>query len=76
MKRHTLKCWPEYFQAYIDGRKRFEFRVNDRDYQLGDMLIVREWSPISDEYSGREFVMTVQYLCRLNVEGESFVIMS
>ena len=42
MKTHELKILPEYFEAVISGRKQFEIRKNDRDYKVGDQLILRE----------------------------------
>lgn len=48
MKIHELKILPEYFDAVISGRKRFEIRKNDRDYKVGDQLILKEWS--QDDY--------------------------
>lgn len=43
-KMHEVKCWPEFYDPLADGRKPFEVRFNDRDYQVGDLLHVREWS--------------------------------
>lgn len=43
MKVHDLKLWPEYFEPVISGEKTFEFRRNDRGYQKGDKLILREF---------------------------------
>ncbi len=45
---HELKCWPVPFAAMRDGTKRFEFRKDDRNYQVGDVLQNREWMPPVD----------------------------
>ena len=42
MKNHELKTDPDVFQQTWEGRKTFEIRKNDRDYQSGDVLILRE----------------------------------
>ena len=38
MKLHELKIKDEYFNAIIEGKKTFELRKNDRDYQVGDLI--------------------------------------
>jgi ASC-1-like (ASCH) protein len=35
---HDLKIEDIYFDDILVGRKRFEVRLNDRDYSLGDVL--------------------------------------
>ncbi len=39
---HRLKCESEYFKAVTAGIKYFEFRKNDRDFKVGDNLILIE----------------------------------
>lgn len=42
MKTHELKIIPEMFQEIIEGNKKAEVRLNDRDFQKGDKLFLRE----------------------------------
>jgi hypothetical protein len=72
MKTHDLKIYPEYFAAVLDGRKTFEIRKNDRDYQAGDLVTLREWDPNlldrmgdsfgENAYTGRQVVRRVTYI--------------
>lgn len=39
---HYLKIKPSYFESVLSGQKTFEFRKNDRDYHIGDELILAE----------------------------------
>lgn len=50
---HSIKCWPEPFEAMKRGEKTAEFRLNDRDYRVGDTLLIREWCPDAKEYTHR-----------------------
>jgi ASC-1-like (ASCH) protein len=42
---HELKCRPEYFQRIAIGQKSFEVRKNDRNFQVGDIIILKEHDP-------------------------------
>ncbi len=52
MKIHTIKCIPKYFNLVKSGEKRFELRKDDRDYEVGDAVILEEWDDIDSKYTG------------------------
>ncbi len=73
MKIHELKTHPEPFEAIQRGLKRFEVRVNDRDFQVGDILCLMEWNPDSftdsdgkvwGEYTDGDCEVFVTYITR------------
>lgn len=50
MTTHYLKTWPEYFKAIKSGEKKAELRLNDRDFKVGDTLILEEYCPGGEEH--------------------------
>ena len=42
MTEHILKLNERYFDAVANGIKTFEIRKNDRDYKVGDTLVLKE----------------------------------
>lgn len=41
---HELKIWPKYFEAVTHGSKTVELRrEDDRQFAVGDVLVLREW---------------------------------
>lgn len=65
MTRHELKCWPEPFQATWDKIKTFEIRrEDDRRFEFGDQIILREWNPATGLYTEREVFAEVVYVSR------------
>lgn len=59
---HEIKSWPEFFADLLGDRKTFELRKNDRNYRVGDLLLIREWEPRREEYTGRQLTRRVTYV--------------
>lgn len=38
---HELKIIPRFYYDVISGKKNFEVRFNDRDFKVGDVIILR-----------------------------------
>lgn len=49
-KVHYLKTWTSFFKDVKSGIKQFEVRKNDRDFQVGDTLILEEFDPDTGMY--------------------------
>lgn len=62
--RHVLRTWPDQFRVLAAGIKTFEFRHDDRDFEVGDMLVLREWQPARKEFTGNELIRWVTYIVR------------
>ena len=59
-REHILKCWPNAFDAVASGAKTFEWRKDDRGFEVGDILVLRKWNPApksSSDYGAEGFVM-------------------
>ena len=50
MAQHFIKCDKEVYLAVLQGVKKFEFRKNDRNYKLGDMVVLIE--TVGGAYTG------------------------
>lgn len=60
---HQLKIKPEYFQAIAEGRKNFEVRNNDRQFQAGDFLALNELATVEQfGETGRCLLVEVTYI--------------
>lgn len=59
---HELKILPQYFQAVWNGSKNFELRKNDRDYKVGDCLVLREYR--DGTYTGSFLKVVITYILK------------
>lgn len=61
---HRVKTWPPFFKDVLRGKKSFEMRLNDRDYQVGDVLVQEEFDPELKDYTGRRWRQEITYVMR------------
>lgn len=59
MKTHHLKTINPFFQNVWMKRKTAELRFNDRDFQIGDTLILEEYLEGTKEFTGREIIAEI-----------------
>lgn len=65
MTVHELKTWPQYFRAVLSGEKPFEVRKeDDRKYAPGDILLLREYNPNLETFTGVRCIRLVTYTLR------------
>lgn len=76
MKLHELKIKYEYLKEVAAGRKTFELRKNDRDYQVGDLIkfncidstkIIKKpacYTLTSDEYIRDDLLYKITYVLK------------
>jgi ASC-1-like (ASCH) protein len=68
---HELKTLTKYFHAVVSGNKNFELRKNDRDFKVGDILMLKEFNlqekyePVEGEkayFSGKKVLRQITYI--------------
>lgn len=59
---HELKSWVGLFEPLLKGEKKHDLRVMDRDYRIGDICKLREYQPVTKEYTGREVLVRITYI--------------
>lgn len=59
---HEVKSWTHLFQAAISGRKKHDIRIMDRDYRVGDTLVLQEYDYSEAQYTGRFAKFRITYI--------------
>ncbi|EAF7374390.1 DUF3850 domain-containing protein [Listeria monocytogenes] len=72
MTVHRLKILPKFFEKKRTLVKAFEIRKNDRNFMVGDTLILQEY--VNGEYTGREYWEDVVYITDY-LQKEGIVVM-
>lgn len=68
---HELKTLPKYFKAVKLGHKTFEVRKDDRDFQVGDILLLKKWD--DGQYLVDELKVKITYVLGRNEDEKQFV---
>lgn len=68
MKIHELKSWPSQFELVTGQIKRHEFRRNDRGFEKDDWLVLKEWQPNDEQFTGNVALANVDCI----TEGGEF----
>lgn len=76
MKVHELKIKHKYCIEIVKGKKKFEVRFNDRDFEVGDILHLKEISDVFGLYTGFEMFARVDYIHEGLGMEEGYVCMS
>lgn len=62
MRTHHVKSWAHFFDAIAAGQKTHDLRKDDRNYQVGDILVLRRYDNINGVYTGEELPVDVTYI--------------
>lgn len=62
MATHRLKSWAHFYDAIKAGRKLHDLRIMDREYAVGDILILERYDNINGVYSGENIKVEITYI--------------
>lgn len=67
MTTHKAKSWTHFYQAITAGEKTHDLRdMKDRNYRVGDTLILQEYDPFKGDYTGNECKVKITYITSQN----------
>ncbi|MCY7464306.1 DUF3850 domain-containing protein [Bacillus safensis] len=70
---HDLKIMPQYLWAIKTGIKGFEIRKNDREFQVGDILRLREYK--DGQYTGRLVLGRITFITSFE-QKDNYVVLN
>jgi hypothetical protein len=60
---HYVKSWPQFFSLMVEGVKKHDMRnMKDRNYKVGDTLVLKEYDPFKGVYTGRAAFFKITYI--------------
>lgn len=70
---HDVKIAPNYFKAIVTGVKNFEIRKNDRNYQVDDFLLLKEYK--EGKYTGAKILKQITFISEYE-QKDNYIVMS
>ena len=70
---HNLKILPVFFKAVANGTKTFEIRKNDRKFNVGDIIKLREYG--TSGYTGRVVTGKITFITNFE-QKDGYVVFS
>jgi len=64
MRRIEKKTYPYLFEKTLSGEKQFDLRIAEFECEVGDILVLREWDPEKEEYTGRELEKEITFIVK------------
>ncbi|CAM2902826.1 DUF3850 domain-containing protein [Flavobacterium frigoris] len=62
--KHELKIYPEHYRNVLLGLKKVEVRLNNRNYQENDLLLLNEYDPNKQKYTGGQVIRKVDFIIK------------
>lgn len=56
---HTVKMSQDYFPEYKKKHRNAQIRFNDRAYQDGDLMVIKEFSDLLRTHTGAEYICQI-----------------
>jgi len=77
MKLHELKTDSDYFNDTFLRLKQFEIRMNDRDFKIGDLLLLRKLNSKMECYQPDQAILVkVKYIFQdCNYLGDGYCVL-
>jgi hypothetical protein len=61
-RRHVVRSWTMFFRDIITGLRTSDIRLADREYRVGDEMLLQEYDPVEEMYTGREQLVRITYI--------------
>lgn len=69
---HELKIHPTHYWRAKEGIKTFEIRENDRVFQMGDEVVLKEWDPTPVEEVKSEYAYPGSLLPAFRIKEKGY----